>query len=102
MSHTVSEQSLTAANSIHFSLDKQASDKTTPSFIQAVAVLPASYVSSTAAAITNDAPNKQYQWIEADPVLSQQVRQYVREHEIHRATYNLQPQIRTATYQIND
>lgn len=102
LSHTVSEQSLTAANSMHSSLDKQAPDKTTPSYIQPVAVLPASYVSSTAAAITNDAPNQQYRWIEADPVLSQQVRQYVREHEIHRAAYNLQPQIRTATYQIND
>ncbi|MCU7799710.1 MAG: hypothetical protein KZQ70_06090 [gamma proteobacterium symbiont of Lucinoma myriamae] len=101
-SNIVPEQSLADTKPIHFSMDKQTTGQSTPSLIQPVTLLPASYVSSTTAAITNNDPNQQYQWIEADPALSQQVRQYVREHEMHQASYNLQPQIRTATYQIND
>jgi len=53
--------------------------------------------------IANNEPKK-YQWIEADPVLSQRVREYIHEHESLRAAggYDLQPKIRTAAYQINN
>ena len=53
------------------------------------------------ATVSNNESNK-YQWIEADPVLSQRVREYVHEHESLRGAYNLQPKIRTAAYQINN
>jgi len=55
------------------------------------------------ASVTNN-ESKKYQWIEADPVLSQRVREYVHKHESLRAagTYDLQPKIRTAAYQINN
>lgn len=74
-----------------------------PSLIQLPSALPATFVSGSAslANISNETIKQQYQWIEADPELSRQVRQYVNEHESRRATYHLQPQIRTATYQLS-
>ena len=112
----MADNSLASMTQTSLSLNQQTSIKSTPSLIQLASELPASYVSSEmvfssapvsrpvsrTAQTTNDDLKQQYQWIEADPVLSQQVRQYVNEHETHRAAYNLQPQIRTATYQISD
>jgi len=67
--------------------------------------LPATYVSLNPGmaqpVASGENTKQQYQWIEADPALSRQVRQYVNEHERQRAGYNLQPRIRTATYQIS-
>jgi len=53
--------------------------------------------------VSNNEANK-YQWIEADPALSQRVREYVYKHESLRTTgtYDLQPKIRTAAYQIKN
>lgn len=74
-----------------------------PSFVHSPSVFPASFVSTASALseVSGKEIKPQYQWTEADPLLSRQVRQYVKEHETHRAAYNLQPKIRTATYQIN-
>ncbi|GEM_PF-3058515 len=76
-----------------------------PSLISASSELPVSFV-STAASNANHPRGalvqQKYQWIEADPTLSRQVRQYINEHEMRRAAYNLQPKIRTATYQVSD
>ncbi len=74
----------------------------TPSLIQASAQLPATLVSGTGATISKRQLKQQYQWVEADPELARQVRQYINDHEIHRAAYTLQPQIREASYQINE
>ncbi len=74
----------------------------TPSLIQASAQLPAALVSGTGATISNRQLKQQYQWVEADPELARQVRQYLNDHEVHRAAYTLQPQIREASYQINE
>ena len=75
-----------------------------PSLIQLPSTLPASFVSTASdlANINNQTIKQQYQWIEADPALSRQVREYINEHENRRAAYNLQPKIRTATYQISE
>ena len=75
-----------------------------PSLIQLPSNLPASFVSTASdlADISNQTIKQQYQWIEADPALSRQVRQYINEHENRRAAYNLQPKIRTATYTISE
>jgi len=89
-----------------------------PSLIQSPAALPAHLVSTgrvstdrvSTASISNTSSNneinqnikQQYRWVEADPVLSRQVRQYVNGHEKRRAAYNLQPKLRTATYQVSE
>ncbi len=75
----------------------------TPSLIQQPSALPATFVSGNSglAGMSNTDRKQQYQWIEADPELSRQVRDYVNEHESRQAGYNLQPKIRTATYQLN-
>ncbi|MCU7939278.1 MAG: hypothetical protein KZQ64_01720 [gamma proteobacterium symbiont of Bathyaustriella thionipta] len=103
----MTDNSLVSTNQTNSSLNQLALANKNPSLIQSVAELPASYVStgtelSKTVQITNNDLKQQYHWIEADPALSQQVRQYVNEHEKHRAAYNLRPQIRTATYQISD
>lgn len=79
-------------------------NQATPSLIQLSSSLPASYVSTTAGRIDvmNQDKKQKYQWIEADPALSRQVRQYINEHENRRAAYNLQPKIRTATFQVSE
>lgn len=74
----------------------------TPSLIQASAQLPATLVSGTGATISNRQLKQQYQWVEADPEMARQVRQYLSDHEMHRAAYTLQPQVREASYQINE
>ncbi len=86
-----------------FSFDNAISNSV-PSLIQLPSALPASFASTASdlANINNQTIKQQYQWIEADPVLSRQVRQYINEHENRRAAYNLQPKIRTATYQISE
>jgi negative regulator of sigma E activity len=98
-----------AANSMQVSPSVNTAFINQSSFIRSPGNLPASYVSmnsgtaSTMAQPIGGGQNikQQYQWVEADPALSRQVRQYVNEHERQRAAYNLQPRIRTATYQIN-
>lgn len=81
----------------------------TPSLIQSPYALPAYLVSagtaslaSGLAAVNNDNIKQQYQWVEADPVLSRQVREYINAHEKRRSAYDLQAKIRTATYQISE
>ncbi len=74
----------------------------TPSLIQAPAQLPAALVSGSGANMSSSDIKQQYQWVEADPELARQVRQYLSDHEIHRAAYTLQPQIRAASYQVNE
>ncbi len=75
-----------------------------PSLIQLSSSLPASYTSTATSGVNAMKQDKKqkYQWIEADPALSRQVRQYINEHENYRAAYNLQPKIRTATYQLSE
>ncbi|MCP3850274.1 MAG: hypothetical protein GY694_08580 [Gammaproteobacteria bacterium] len=72
----------------------------TPSLINSKVTLPAALVSSNTES-ANRQNKEKYRWIEADPALSRQVRQYINEYERGHAGYNLQPQIRTATYQMN-
>lgn len=86
-SNSMTDNSLAATSLINSSSNSQSLIKSVPPIMQP----PASYVSAKAS-------KPQYEWVEADPVLSQQVRQYVSEHEKHRAAYNLQPKIRTAAY----
>ncbi len=82
----------------------------TPLLIQSASMLPVSFVStssmipaSNSLVLDLNQSNKQkYEWVEADPVLSKQVRQYINEHERRHAGYNLQPKIRTATYQVGE
>ena len=59
-------------------------------------------VATAAGIVSDDAQTRQYQWIDADPVLSRRIREYINEHETHRTTFNLQPQIRAANYQISE
>lgn len=73
-----------------------------PSLINISTSLPASYVSTASAGIGENDIKQNYQWIEADPALSRQVRQYINEHENRRAAYDLQPKIRTVTFQVNE
>lgn len=70
--------------------------------IQVSSELPATLVSSAVVSVNNKKQKQQYQWIEADPELSRQVREYISEHETHRAAYSLQPKIRAATYQVSE
>lgn len=92
-----------AGNSTGINVANTAIDNSyTPSLIQASAQLPATLVSGTGATISNRQLKQQYQWVEADPELARQVRQYLDDHEVHRAAYTLQPQIREASYQINE
>lgn len=73
-----------------------------PTFVQPHSQVPATLVSTANGnADTNDIKQR-YRWIEADPALSRQVREYISEHEIHRAAFNLQPKIRSANYQIRE
>ncbi len=76
-----------------------------PSLIQRP-VLPAHLVTAVSGSAMNDNfkqnLKQQYRWIEADPELSRQVRQYINEHEIHRAAYRLQPKIQAVSYQISE
>lgn len=81
----------------------------TASLIQSPYALPAYLVSagnaslaSGLATVNNESIKQQYQWIEADPVLSRQVREYINGHEKRRSVYDLQPKIRMATYQISE
>lgn len=117
VSHQISDSS--AGNAIA-SKQSAASKQSiaAPSLIQSPAALPAHLVStgrvstdrnsitsinSTSSTNENNQTIKQqYRWIEADPVLSKQVRQYVNGHEKRRAAYNLQPKLRTATYQVSE
>ena len=62
-----------------------------PSLIQSPSALPAYLVSagtaslaSGLATVNNDKIKQQYQWIEADPALSRQVREYINAHETYR------------------
>lgn len=73
-----------------------------PSLIQAHSELPTSLVATSAGSADNETLKQQYQWIEADPVLSRQIREYINEHETHRAPYSLQPKIRSANYQFRE
>lgn len=110
--NTTAVNSLAGVSQTSSSMTEQSSIKPIPSLIQQASELPASFASSAnissgpflsgTADAANDNLKPQYQWIEADPVLSQQIRQYVNEHEMHRAAHNLQPKIRTATYRISD
>ncbi|WP_198264678.1 RseA family anti-sigma factor [sulfur-oxidizing endosymbiont of Gigantopelta aegis] len=94
-----------ASNSMQIAPIVNASSVGQSSLIRAANNLPASYVSMNPSfgSVSGNGVNtkQQYKWIEADPALSRQVRQYVNEHERQRAAYNLQPKIRTATYQIS-
>jgi len=68
------------------------------SLIQSQAKQPVNLVTSP-----NTLPiNAQYQWIKADPEVSKQIKQYVKEHESYRSSYysapNLQPKLRTVNY----
>jgi len=80
----------------------------TPSLIQSPAMLPVSFVSTSSMisgstsfdSNVNKSNKEKYKWIEANPALSRQVRQYINEHEQRQAGYNLQPKVRTATYQV--
>ncbi|MDX2503034.1 MAG: RseA family anti-sigma factor [Gammaproteobacteria bacterium] len=74
----------------------------TTSLIQASSELPAHLIATTAATTRSDNLKQQYRWIEADPELSRQVRQYINEYETHRAAYNLQPKVRAANYQFSE
>jgi negative regulator of sigma E activity len=78
---------------------ERSSEPLKPSLIQRNANLPLSLASTNSSVYTPADTGSTYQWIEADPILSQQVRDYVKEHEKYRPAYGLQPQIRTATYQ---
>ncbi|MCW8931047.1 MAG: hypothetical protein OQL19_12510 [Gammaproteobacteria bacterium] len=71
-----------------------------PSFVTPVSTF--SNLSTTSNLDINTMNKEQYQWIEADPVLSKQVREYISQHEKRQAGYNLQPKIRTATYQVGE
>lgn len=113
ITNSAADSSLAATTQISPSPpDQQPLITSVPSLIQSASELPASYVSAGKVSTGtfslqtlqpgNNNLKPKYQWIEADPVLSQHVRKYVNEHETHRAAYNLQPQIRTATYQISD
>lgn len=79
--------------------------QTTPSLIQDNVELPVELAATAAGSAEPDKSNsryEQYRWVEADPELSQKVRLYLREHETHRPAYNIQPKIRTATYQMSE
>ena len=77
-----------------------------PALIQGPPVLAANLASAASGSAMNDNSRQnlkqQYRWIEADPELSRQVRQYINEHEIHRAAYRLQPKIQAVSYQISE
>lgn len=73
-----------------------------PSLIQATAELPANLVATSSVSADNERLKQQYRWIEADPKLSRQVREYINQHDTHRAAYSLQPKIRSANYQITE
>ncbi len=82
--------------------DNNVSTDDAPSLIQAPGQLPATLVSGSGANVSSSDMKQQYQWVEADPELARQVRQYLSDHEVHRAAYTLQPQIRAASYQVNE
>jgi negative regulator of sigma E activity len=96
-SDTATKMSL-AGGSDAFLINTANQKLSTPSLIQSPSALPATFVSTN----NNQVMKQKYQWIEADPVLSRQVRDYINEHENRRASYNLQAKIRTATYQISE
>lgn len=76
-----------------------------PSLIQGP-VLSAHFAAAASGSAMNDNfrqnLKQQYRWVEADPELSRQVRQYINEHETHRAAYRLQPKIQAVSYQISE
>lgn len=71
-----------------------------PSLIQTQPEVPVSLAAS--GSINNKDFQQQYQWIEADPALSRHIRKYINQHDTNRAAYQLQPKIRSATFQINE
>ena len=97
-----SEQKTLNVQNTEMSVSKNHFESNSPSLIQLPSALPASFVSTTSnlSDVNSQTFKENYQWVEADPALSRKVRQYINEHEKNRAAYNLQPQIRTATYQV--
>jgi negative regulator of sigma E activity len=87
-------------NTLETNEDKYEKTIASPSLIQNPS-LPAYFISTNNESSTQQL-KQQYQWIEAAPELSKQVRDYINEHEQRRLPYNLQPKIRTATYKISE
>lgn len=78
-----------------------ATDPQPASLIQSQPELPISLAASASGSYDSADSKQRYQWIEADPALSRHIRRYVDQHDTNRAVNNLQPKIRTATYQMN-
>jgi negative regulator of sigma E activity len=84
-------------------VNNQPSTALTPQLIQPVARIPANLVGSNMAGNNTAGQNhnpikQQYQWIEADPVLSRKIREYIHQHDDYRTGYYLQPEIRSVKY----
>jgi len=77
------------------------SSQSAPSLIMAPSALP-SNLAAAGAGTSSTNMKDQYRWVEADPELSRQVREYISEHEAHRTTYSLQPKVRAAAYRIGE
>ena len=77
------------------------SSQSTPSLIMAPSALPSNLAAAGAGSASGNMKD-QYHWVEADPELSRQVREYISEHETHRTTYSLQPKVRAAAYRIGE